>query len=357
MVSWTIKPTAFIMRLTAPTAVTGGKAMKFSRGLAGVVTVTLLGSVPVPLLVAPASAAAPAVASTVAASTVVASTVAASTVAASCRSADHPALAAQLARDIDRALRGRVSTAAVGVDDPGQDVQCWLDSSAHFDSASVVKVIILGALLRLAADQHRNLTRTEAGLATAMITRSDNDAASALWDELGHRFIQDFLDLAQMNRTYLGPGPAWGLTQITAYDEVLLLRLLLNQNRVLDTAARDYALGLMARVIPSQRWGVPVGAPRSLIVHVKNGWLPLDPHGWRINSIGCFTGRGGGYSIVVLTQDNPTMTYGIDTVQAVARAVNHDLNPRATSVVPAPAASQSWETPDELVPAGPAGSG
>src|ERR1700733_1428008 len=102
MVSWTIKPAAFIMRLTAPIAVTGGKAMKFSRGLAGVVTGILLGSVPVPPLVAPASPAA-------------ASTAAASTVAASCRSADHPALAAELARDIDRALRGRVSTAAVGV--------------------------------------------------------------------------------------------------------------------------------------------------------------------------------------------------------------------------------------------------
>ena len=106
---------------------------------------------------------------------------------ASCRSPAHPALAARLAHDIDRALRGRVSTVAVGVDDPGQDVQCWLDSSAHFDSASVVKVIILGALLRQAQDQHRHLTGTEAALATEMITESDNDAASALWAELGHR--------------------------------------------------------------------------------------------------------------------------------------------------------------------------
>jgi beta-lactamase class A len=335
--------------------------MKFSRGLAGAVTVILLGSVSVPLLGQPAGAAAstaaPAVARTVSATvgsvsaTVGSVSATVGSVSASCRSAAHPALAARLARDIDRALRGRVSTAAVGVDDPGQDVQCWLDSSVHFDSASVVKVIILGALLRLAADQHRHLTRTEAALATEMITRSDNDAASALWAELGRRFLQDFLDLAKMNRTYLGPGPAWGLTQITAYDEVLLLRLLLNQNRVLDTAARDYALGLMARVIPSQRWGVPVGAPRGLVVHVKNGWLPLYPHGWRINSIGCFTGRGGGYSIVVLTQDNPTMTYGIDTIQAVARAVNHDLNPGATSVVPAAAPSPSWGKPDEIIPA------
>jgi beta-lactamase class A len=178
--------------------------MKFSRGLAGAVTVILLGSVSVPLLGQPAGAAAstaaPAVARTVSATV--------GSVSASCRSAAHPALAARLARDIDRALRGRVSAAAVGVDDPGQDVQCWLDSSVHFDSASVVKVIILGALLRLAADQHRHLTRTEAALATEMITRSDNDAASALWAELGRRFLQDFLDLAKMNRTYLGPGPA-----------------------------------------------------------------------------------------------------------------------------------------------------
>ena len=315
--------------------------MKFSRGLAGVVTVILLGAAAVPLLSPPAGAAARA---------------ASPAVVASCRSAHHPALAAELARDIDRALRGRVAASeagavAVGVDAPGQDVQCWLDSSAHFDSASVVKVIILGALLRLAADQHRALTRTEAVLATEMITESDNAAASALWDELGHRFIDDFLGLAQMNRTYLGPGAAWGLTRITAYDEVLLLRLLLNPNRVLDTASRDYALGLMARVIPSQRWGVPAGAPRSLTVHVKNGWLPLYPYGWRINSIGCFTGRGGGYSIVVLTQDNPTMIYGIDTIQAVAVAVNHDLNPGAKSVVPAAAASSSWGTPDEVIPA------
>jgi len=74
--------------------------MKCSRGLAGLVTVVLLGSVSVPLLGSPASAAAP---------------------VASCRSADHPALAAELARDIDRALRGRVAASEAGVDAPGPD--------------------------------------------------------------------------------------------------------------------------------------------------------------------------------------------------------------------------------------------
>ena len=184
-----------------------------------------------------------------------------------------------------------------------------------------------------------------------MITKSDNGAASALWDDAGRYYLQHFLNLARMNETHLGPGGFWGLTKITAGDETVLLQLLLNSNSVLNSSSRSYVLHLMANVIPSQRWGVPAGAPTSLTVHVKNGWLPLAPYGWRINSIGCFTGRGGGYSIVALTQDNPSMIYGIDTIQAVAHAVNRDLNPAAKSrVQPAPL-SRSLQTPDEPIPA------
>jgi hypothetical protein len=243
-----------------------------------------------------------------------------------CRSPSHAALAARLDRDIRLARRGRVSAVAVRVDDPGKRLGCWLHGARHFDSASVVKVTILGALLRKARDQHRYLTDTEAAWARAMITRSDNDAASALWAELGHDYIQHFLSLAGMKQTALGPGGYWGLTQITASDEVRLLRLLVSANPVLDLASRHYALRLMARVIPAQRWGVPAGGPDRLTVHVKNGWLPRPAHGWRVHSIGCFTGRHGGYSIVVLTQDNPSMAYGIRTIEAIATVIHRDLN-------------------------------
>jgi beta-lactamase class A len=271
----------------------------------------------------------------------------------SCASSSHPALAAKLARDIAAARRGRVSAVAVGVDDPALGLTCWLNGSQHFDSASVVKAIILAALLRKALDQDRFLTGREDALAAAMITRSDNNAASALWADTGRRALQRFLGLAQMRQTLLGAGGFWGLTQITAHDEVLLLRLLLNKNTVLDTASRDYELSLMAKVIGSQRWGVPAGAPTTLTVHVKNGWLPRATHGWRIHSIGGFTGHGVSYGIVVLTQDNPTMSYGIRTIEAIARAVNHDLNPAARSVVPASTPAPSWNTPDERIPAEP----
>lgn len=271
--------------------------------------------------------------------------------AVTCWSARHPALAAQLSRDIQAAHRGRVSTVAAGLYDPGLGLGCWLNANAHFDSASVVKATILGALLRKAKEQHRYLTQAEASLATAMITQSDNNAASALWADVGRTWLQHFLNLAQMTHTVPGPGGYWGLTQITAHDEILLLQLLINPNGVLDSASRGYELGLMARVIPSQRWGVPAGAPASLTVHVKDGWLPRSTHGWRIHSIGCFTGRNGAYSIAVLTQDNPTMNYGITTVQDIAWVINRDLNPgtkpAASPAAPAPARN----TPDEKLPA------
>jgi hypothetical protein len=183
-----------------------------------------------------------------------------------------------------------------------------------------------------------------------MITRSDNGAASALWDEDGRSRLQRFLNAAGMIHTVLGPDGAWGLTRITAADETRLLWLLLQPNRVLGTSSRDYALALMADVIPSQRWGVPAGAPRSLVVHVKNGWLPLAPHRWRINSIGAFTGHGKRYSIVVLTEDNPTMAYGVTTVERIAEVVNRDLNPGATARVPVSVIPAAQQTPDETLP-------
>jgi hypothetical protein len=267
-----------------------------------------------------------------------------------CSSSAHPALAARIGRDIAAARRGRVSTVAVAVDDPGAGISCRLNSTWQFYSASVIKATILGALLRKAQEHRRFLTAREKSLARAMITRSDNNAASALWADAGRSSLQHFLNLARMTHTVLGPGGVWGLTLITASDEILLLRLLLRPNRVLDTASRNYELNLMAHVIAAQRWGVPAGAPVRLTPHVKNGWLPLASHGWHVHSIGCFTGRGGGYSIVVLTLDNRSMAYGIGTIEAIARVINRDLNPGAAARVPATRPSPSWEKPDESIP-------
>ncbi len=276
---------------------------------------------------------------------------AAASIAVSCLSAAHPRLAARMATGIRNALLGRLSTVALRVTDKSKQLTCSLNTRMHFDSASVVKVLILGTLLRMAETQHRHLTNHEVALATAMITQSDNNAASALWAEVGRGRLEYFLGRASMTETQLGPGGYWGLTLITAHDEALLLKLLMYPNTVLTSASRTFALNLMARVIPSQRWGVPAGAPADLTVHVKNGWLPLATHGWRIHSIGCFTGHHRGYIIVVLTEDNPTMPYGIDTIQAAAEVIHRELNAPGTATVAPVSPAPSWGEPDEPIPA------
>jgi Beta-lactamase enzyme family len=267
-----------------------------------------------------------------------------------CQSPTNPSLAARLSNGILAALRGRSSAVGLTVDDRVSRMTCTLHPHWHIESASVVKVTILGALLRKLQEQHRTLSAQQQKLATEMITMSDNNAASTLWAETGPASMQHFVNLAGMRETQLGQDGFWGLTQITAHDELTLLRLLTSRNTVLSAASCGYVLNLMARVIPSQRWGVPAGAPTNVTVHVKNGWLPQPTHGWRIHSIGSFSGHGRDYMIVVLTWNNPTMTYGVDTVQAVAEVINRALNPGATSVIPPTKPYPSWGTPDEQIP-------
>ena len=90
-----------------------------------------------------------------------------------------------------------------------------------------------------------------------MITQSDNDAATDLWNEVGQSRLQHFLNLAEMDQTGSATDGYWGLTQVTAHDEMLLLRLLARPNWVLTAASRAYELGLMARVISIAAVGHP----------------------------------------------------------------------------------------------------
>ncbi|WP_289008674.1 serine hydrolase, partial [uncultured Thermomonospora sp.] len=265
---------------------------------------------------------------------------------AACTSRQRPAMARRLDRAIENALRGRTGTESVGVHDRRRGILCWVRKARRYDSASIVKVTVLGALQRRAMEQGRALTSRERSLARAMITRSDNNATSTLWRSLGRTRLQRFLTLAGMTQTRLGPGGYWGLTQITARDEIRLLRLYTGSNEVLSDDHREYGLKLMAEVIPSQRWGVPAGAPAGAGVHLKNGWLPRHGRHWRVHSIGSFDGDGRDYMIVVLTQGAPSMSYAVTTIERVARAVHRVLNPGERQAIAPSAPGPSWETSD-----------
>ncbi|MCM2392132.1 serine hydrolase [Streptomyces albipurpureus] len=302
-----------------------GRALRRSRVLAAALSIAALAPALVVGTAAPAAAAAPAVSCT----------------------AKTAGLAAKLKKDIDAALKGRKGAVAIYFNDVAGKSSCTLRPTQKFDSASVVKATVLGALLVDAQNGKRALTAREKTLATAMITKSDNASTTTLWKQLGMTKIKRFLTSAGMKETTAGANGYWGLTQITARDQQILLSRLTTKNTLLTDASRTYALKLMRDVVSSQRWGTPAGAPTTATVQLKNGWLSRSTHAWRVHSIGAFTGKGHDYTITVLTHGNKTMNDGVNTIQAVSRAIHKAVNPTAKRSFAPPA------VPHEAVPATP----
>ncbi len=274
----------------------------------------------------------------------------------------HASTAAAISRRILRWVARRAPetpSVAVRMDDPFLGINCYLNSRQHYDSASVVKTIILATLLNKRQREHLSLlSARERHLAREMIIESDNDAATALWDQDGMKNLAYFLRAAGMGDTQLNP--AWGLTQITAQDETVLLRnILLRPNTVLNTHAQGYELKLMAEVIPSQRWGVSASTPRAFTLHIKNGWAPLPSVSspWWVNSTGAFTtgNPARDYTIVILTHGNADETTGVTTIEDIAGPVNRALAGAGATFGPAHTKPYpSWNIPDEPVPPVPA---
>ena len=264
-----------------------------------------------------------------------------------CTSAKYPKLAAKISAGIAAALAGRTdSVVGLAAADPRENLTCQLRQTSHFYAASVIKVTIISALLRKVGGPAQ-LTARQRRLAYLMITQSDNHAAQLLWLDVGMTDMQTFLSRAHMRHTILSD--AWGLTLITAHDELTLLHVLTTDGKVFSNSSRRYVLRLMSEVISSERWGVPAGAPADVTVQVKNGWLPYPrARDWNINSIGAFTGKDIGYQIVILTgpatlAGGQGEGYGIETVQLAADVINRILARRqgtsAAAVTAPPAAA------------------
>ncbi|MET9732312.1 serine hydrolase [Streptomyces sp. NPDC006458] len=190
-----------------------------------------------------------------------------------------------------------------------------------FDTASIVKVDILAALLLQAQDAGRELTSAEKAYAVAMIERSDNDSASALWESVGRAS-----GLAAANArlgltgTEGGEGMLWGLTQTTAADQLVLLEQVFGGESELSGASQAYVRGLMGRVVEGQRWGVSAvadGAGWAL----KNGWLPRSATGrWDVNSVGRVVVSGREFLVAVLSDGHAAQGEGVALVEGAAAA-------------------------------------
>jgi hypothetical protein len=191
----------------------------------------------------------------------------------------------------------------------------------HGDDASIAKVDILATALHEAQEDGTGLSLSQQALAAGAIEESDNDDAEDLWQEDGgNAAIGAFNERIGMTQTILDPQGAWGLYESTARDQIRLLKHLVLPNHLLNDASRAYELGLMRHIDPAQAWGVSAGVLAPATVALKNGWLPVGP-GWEINSIGWVRGRYRNYLIAVLTSDDPSMAYGIQTIEGISQLV------------------------------------
>ncbi len=190
-------------------------------------------------------------------------------------------------------------------------------------TASIVKVDILQTLLR---HLHGGpIPSGDVRTAVGMIEDSDNDDATALWNEDGGAAGVAAYD-RRVGLHQTTPNVDWGLTTTSVGDQLKLLDELIERHALIDQGAQRFALRLMQHVTPSQAWGVSGGVPSGVSVALKNGWLPFGG-GWHINSIGRIRGDGRWYLIAVLTSFNPSERYGIDTINAISSRVWHALAP------------------------------
>lgn len=228
----------------------------------------------------------------------------------------------RLAHDIDKYLDG--SPLAVSIRDLSSGASFGYHDKDDFATASIVKVDILSTLLLQAQQAGRSLTDSEKSTAVQMIEYSDNNAATALWDDIGGSSgLEEGNRRLGLRNTVPGEGVYWGSTDTCTADQLRLLSALTSPKSPLRGSARNYILHLMSSVTPSQAWGVSAGAGSGDSVALKNGWLsrPRDNGAWAVNSIGRIRGGGHDFLIAVMSSHSSSMDAGVAEIEHVTKLV------------------------------------
>ncbi len=182
---------------------------------------------------------------------------------------------------------------------------------ARFLSASLVKAMLLVAYLNQGDVLARPLAEPERQLLASMIQRSDNDAATAVRDIVGNDGLREVARRAGM--LDFAAARSWGSSRITASDQA---RFFFQIDALVPELHRPFARQLLATIIPSQRWGIPAATPPGWTVFFKGGWRPAN--GWVVNQAAFLEGPRGRLAIAILSDRNPSLTYGTRTLRGVA---------------------------------------
>jgi Beta-lactamase enzyme family len=207
-------------------------------------------------------------------------------------------------------LDGRAGRTSLAIVDSSGHVS-GVHLHEHFETASVIKVMMLTAYLQRLAAQRRGLGPADRALLYPMIHVSDNQAASAVLAVVGERALDRVAAEAGMSDYAPGVG-WWAYSQTSAIDQARFLSVL---DRLIPARFYGYARYLMSTIEPSQSWGFPPVARPRWSVFFKTGALPERG---LFNEVGRLERGPVTFTFAVLTDGDPSMGYGEETIEGVA---------------------------------------
>ena len=179
------------------------------------------------------------------------------------------------------------------------------------------KALLLAAELRRLDSDGQPLDEETRALLEPMITYSDNRAADAVYAQVGDEGLEEVARRAGMRNFAATPG-FWGGDQVTAAD---LARFFFRLEANLPGPHRVYAKGLLARITPVERWGIPQAMGHGWSVWFKGGWRPAgeeDTSGAVTHQAALLVHRGGErLGLAVLTDETPEDATGYAAIEGV----------------------------------------
>ena len=235
-----------------------------------------------------------------------------------------------LAPSASQFLEGRAPTWGAAVVLPGTSTIYAANGDEQFELASVVKVLVALAVMDAAQRENRYVDRFELSLLWPMITISDNDSTTELWDELGGgRGLSGYLATIGVNGIKPFDGAFWGTSTASPNSMATVVARAVFGD-LLNSEHRALLISLLDGVSPEQRWGITAriegDGGTGARVGLKNGWYFAEA-GWRVNSVG-FVVDGTGrtfYVLAALTNQQPSWSYGIQSIEGFAGRVNSEL--------------------------------
>jgi hypothetical protein len=182
-----------------------------------------------------------------------------------------------------------------------------------FVSASVVKAMLLVAYLRrLDARGQHNIDSFSNSFLYPMIHVSDNSAATQTWSIVGDGGLYGVAHAAGM--TDFSIVGIWARAQISAADQA---KFFFEMDSLIPREFVGYARFLLSTIAGYESWGIPaVAHPRGYNVFFKGGWRGTGL-GQLVHQVGRLERHRLRFSIAVMTDGDPSMGYGIGTIEGV----------------------------------------